>query len=146
MVSMADSGRVAHAVLLYENEGCGALPLALAYLQYLNCEHRSGGDSCGQCPSCRQMEKLIHPDVHFVFPVNKGPKTTDDKPTSESYVKYWRELALADPYFSEADLQKAIGIESKNGLIAVAEAKSIINKLSLAPVYDGYKAVIFYLP
>ena len=146
MVSMADSGRVAHAVLLYENEGCGALPLALAYLQYLNCEHRSGGDSCGQCPSCRQMEKLIHPDVHFVFPVNKGPKTTDDKPTSESYVKYWRELALADPYFSEADLQKAIGIESKNGLIAVAEAKSIITKLSLAPVYDGYKAVIFYLP
>ena len=146
MVSMADSGRVAHAVLLYENEGSGALPLALAYLQYLNCEHRSGGDSCGQCPSCRQMEKLIHPDVHFVFPVNKGPKTTDDKPTSESYVKYWRELALADPYFSEADLQKAIGIESKNGLIAVAEAKSIITKLSLAPVYDGYKAVIFYLP
>ena len=69
MVSMADSGRIAHAVLLYENEGSGALPLALAYLQYLNCEHRSGGDSCGQCPSCRQMEKLIHPDVHFVFPV-----------------------------------------------------------------------------
>ena len=146
MVSMADSGRVAHAVLLYENEGCGALPLALAYLQYLNCSNPSGGDSCGQCPSCRQMEKLIHPDVHFVFPVNKGPKTSDDKPTSESYVKYWRELALADPYFTEADLQKAIGIESKNGLIAVAEARSIITKLSLAPVYDGYKAVVFYLP
>ena len=146
MVSMADSGRVAHAVLLYENEGSGALALALAYLQYLNCLNPSGGDSCGQCPSCRQMEKLIHPDVHFVFPVNKGPKTSDDKPTSESYVKYWRELALADPYFTEADLQKAIGIESKNGLIAVAEAKSIITKLSLAPVYDGYKAVIFYLP
>ena len=146
MVSMADTGRVAHAVLLYENEGSGALALALAYLQYLNCSNPSGGDSCGQCPSCRQMEKLIHPDVHFVFPVNKGPKTSDDKPTSESYVKYWRELALADPYFNEADLQKAIGIESKNGLIAVAEAKSIIAKLSLAPVYDGYKAVIFYLP
>jgi len=146
MVSMADTGRVAHAVLLYENEGCGALPLALAYIQYLNCEHPSGGDSCGECPSCRQMEKLIHPDVHFVFPVNKGPKTTDDKPTSESYLKYWRELALADPYFTEADLQKAIGIESKNGLIAVAEARSIIGKLSLAPVYDGYKAVVFYLP
>lgn len=146
MVSMADSGRVAHAVLLYENEGSGALPLALAYLQYLNCSNPSGGDSCGQCPSCRQMEKLIHPDVHFVFPVNKGPKTSDDKPTSESYIKYWRELAAADPYFTEADLQKAIGIESKNGLIAVAEARSIISKLSLTSVADGYKAVVFYLP
>ena len=144
--SMADSGRVAHAMLLYENEGCGALALALAYLQYLNCANPSDGDSCGECPSCRQMSKLVHPDVHFVFPVNKGPKTSDDKPTSESYVKYWRELALANPYFLESDLQKAIGIESKNGLIAVAEAKSIINKLSLASVTDGYKAVVFYLP
>ena len=144
--SMADSGRVAHAMLMYENEGCGALALAMAYLQYLNCANPSGGDSCGECPSCRQMSKFIHPDVHFVFPVNKGPKSSDDKPTSESYIKYWRELAIADPYFTEADLQKAIGIESKTGLIAVAEAKSIINKLSLASVTDGYKAVVFYLP
>ena len=144
--SMADSGRVAHAMLMYENEGCGALPLALAYVQYLNCQNPQNGDSCGECPSCRQMAGLIHPDVHFVFPVNKGPKTTDEKPLSESYVKYWRELALENPYFLEADLQKAIGIESKNGLIAVAEARSIINKLSLTAVAGGYKTVIFYLP
>ena len=146
LVSMADSGRVAHAMLMYENEGCGALALALAYLQYLNCKNPHEGDSCGECPSCRQMAKLIHPDVHFVFPVNKGPKTTDDKPTSESYLPYWRELAVANPYFVEADLQKAIGVESKNSLIAVAEARNIINKLSLTAVADGYKAVVFYLP
>ena len=146
LAAMADSGRVAHAMLLYENEGCGALALALAYVQYLNCGNRSGGDSCGECASCRQMAKLVHPDVHFVFPVNKGPKTSDDKPTSESYLSYWRELAIADPYFTEAELQKAIGIESKNGLIAVAEARSIISKLSLTSVTDGYKAVVLYLP
>ena len=113
LVSMADSGRVAHAMLMYENEGCGALALALAYVQYLNCSNPHDGDSCGECPSCRQMSKLIHPDVHYVFPVNKGPKTSDDKPTSESYIKYWRELAIANPYFVEADLQRAIGIESR---------------------------------
>ena len=146
LTSMADSGRVAHAMLFYENEGCGALPLALAYIQYLNCADPKDGDSCGECPSCRQMSKLIHPDVHYVFPVNKGPKASDDKPTSESYIKYWRELVLSNPYFMESDLQKAIGIESKTGLIAVAEAKSIISKLSLTAVADGYKAVIFYLP
>ena len=146
LTSMADSGRVAHAMLFYENEGCGAIPLALAYIQYLNCTDPKDGDSCDECPSCRQMSKLIHPDVHYVFPVNKGPKASDDKPTSESYIKYWRELVLSNPYFLEADLQKAIGIESKTGLIAVAEAKSIISKLSLTAVADGYKAVIFYLP
>ena len=146
LVSMADSGRVAHAMLMYENEGCGALALALAYIQYLNCANPSGGDSCGECPSCRQMAKLIHPDVHFVFPVNTGTKVSDKHPTSDSYLAFWRELVLADPYFSETDLQKAIGIESKVGLVAVEEAKSIIGKLSLASVSQGYKAVVFYLP
>ena len=144
--SMADGGRVAHAMLFYENEGCGAVPLALAYLQYLNCSNRKDGDSCGECPSCRQMAKLVHPDVHYVFPVYKGPKTTDEKPVSESYIKYWRELVVSNPYFVETDLQKAIGIESKSGLIAVAEARFIIGKLSLTAVADGYKAVVFYLP
>ena len=92
LVSMADSGRVAHAMLMYENEGCGAMALALAYVQYLNCANPSGGDSCGECPSCRQMAKLIHPDVHFVFPVNKGPKASEEKPTSESYLSIFLQL------------------------------------------------------
>ena len=89
LVSMADSGRIAHAMLMYENEGCGALALAMAYLQYLNCSNPSGGDSCGECISCRQMSKMIHPDVHFVYPVNKSTKLNVDKPTSESYLKFW---------------------------------------------------------
>ena len=146
LASMADNSRVAHALLLYENEGSGALPLALAYVQYLCCQNPHDGDSCGECPSCRQISKLIYPDMHFVFPVNKGPKTNDDKPTSESYLKCWRELVLQYPYFTEAQLQKALGVENKNTLIAVAEAQKLISKLSLTSVADSYKSVIFYLP
>lgn len=146
LVSMADSGRIPHAMLLYENDGCGAVALALAYLQYLNCEHPSGGESCGECPSCRQMSKLIHPDVHFVFPVNKSAKVNEDKPVSESFLPYWRTLVLENPYFTEDDLQEALGIEGKKGEIALLEAKSIISKMSLTAVEDGYKAVLCYLP
>ncbi len=144
--TMADTGRVAHAMLFYENDGSGALALALAYIQRLNCHNPQNGDSCGECPSCRQISKLIHPDVHFVFPVNKGTKSSVDKPTSDTYIRQWRELALSDPYFTEADLQEALGLESRSGIIAVQEAKSIISKLSLTSVSRGYKAVIMYLP
>ena len=35
---MADSGHVPHAILFYENDGCGALALGVAFLQYLNCK------------------------------------------------------------------------------------------------------------
>lgn len=144
--SMADSGRVPHAMLLYENDGCGATALALAFLQYLNCAARTGGEACGECPSCRQMAKLIHPDVHFVFPVNKSAKVSEDKPVSDSFLPYWRTLVLENPYFREEDLQEALGIEGKKGEIALGEAKSIISKMSLTAVEDGYKAVLCYLP
>lgn len=145
---MVDSDRVPHSMLFYENDGCGALPLALAYIQYLNCEAPLDGDSCGKCPSCNQISKLIHPDVHFVFPVNSGSKSSlpSKDITSEVYLKYWRELVLANPYFLENALSEAIGIEGKNGIIAMAEAKSIVSKLSLTAVSDGYKTVLVYLP
>ena len=118
LVSMADSGRVPHAMLFYENEGCGGLALALAFIQYINCRHRHDGDSCGECPSCNKISKLIHPDMHFVFPVTSGPKAdSSSKPTSDSYIRYWRELVLGNPYFLENGLYKALGIEG-NGTIS----------------------------
>ena len=147
LVSMADTGRVAHAMLLYENEGCGALALALAYVQYLDCPHRHDGDSCGECPSCNRVSRLIHPDLHFIYPVNSGSRIpASAKPTSESYLQQWRELAVSNPYFLESQFYEALGIENKSGNIAVADAKYILEKLSLTSVEDGYKSVIVWLP
>ncbi len=147
LVKMADEGRIPHAQLFHENEGCGALPLAIAFFQYLNCKNRHDGDSCGECPSCYKISRLIHPDLHFVFPVNTGSKiSSSEKPTSESYLEYWRELVLADPYFLENELYTALGIEKKSGNIAVAEAKRILERLSLSAVENGYKAVLLFLP
>lgn len=146
LVSMADSGRVGHALLLFENEGCGALPLAWAYVQYLNCSCRKDGDSCGKCQSCLQMSRLVHPDTHFIFPVNSSKKVDVSKPLSESFLGLWRELVISNPYFLEADLYSALGIEGKSGVIAIAEARYILEKLSYSAVGDGYKSVLVWLP
>lgn len=144
--AMADSGKIPHAMLLYENPGAGGLAIALAYLQYLNCEHPSGGDACGECPSCRQMAKLVHPDVHFVFPVAGGRVIKDDHPISDMGVGTFRELFLSNPYFSEQELYEALGVEGKSGNISVYEARNIINKLSLSAVAGGFKAIVMFLP
>jgi len=149
LVNMADTGRVAHAMLFFENEGCGAFPLIIAYLQYLNCPHRHDGDSCGECPTCHRISKLIHPDMHFVFPTNTGSKSgklASKDVTSDLYMKDFRVLALENPYFLESDLSEAIGIEDKIGNISVTEAKNISDVLSLTAVENGYKAVVFLQP
>ncbi len=149
LVSMADSGRIPHSTLFYENEGGGAFPLVMAFLQYLACQNKHDGDSCGECPSCVKMSKLIHPDTHFVYPTNTGSKTgkmAAKDVTSEIYAKEFRELALSNPYFLEADMSAAFGIESKVCDVNVQEAKYIIDKLSLSAVENGYKAVVFFQP
>ena len=132
LAGMIDSGRIPHAIMLYENDGCGAISLALGFLEKLT--------------GSQKVRKLIHPDIHFIFPVTKGSKVSTDKPTSESYLAYWRELVSGNPYFLESDLNDALGIEGKSSLIAIAEAKFIIDKLSFHSLEGGWKAVVVYLP
>lgn len=136
---MVDSGKIPHAIMLHEDDGGGAVGLANAFLQYLYCKSRSGGDSCGECPSCNRISKLIHPDVHYIFPVNAGN-------LSVNFAKQWRELVLGNPVFTENDLTEALGIEGKSSLIAVGEAKAMLETLSLSALEGGYRSVVIYLP
>src|SRR5581483_1735655 len=80
MVTAINEGRISHAQLFLGPEGNGALPLALAYVQYLFCKNRTATDSCGQCSQCQKITKLSHPDVHFVYPLSLSKeveKSTD---------------------------------------------------------------------
>lgn len=140
LVRMADSGRVPHAMMFHENEGCGALALVVAFFQYLNCHSKHDGDSCGTCPACNQISKLIYPDLHFVYPV------AGEKVTSETYLSGWRELFIRNPFFMESELYESLEIDKKASSISVADAKNILNYLSLASFSDGYRAVVIWLP
>ena len=139
LTGMVSSGRIPHAILFHEDDGGGAMPIVLAFLQYLYCSGRTMDDSCGSCPSCNKIAKLIHPDVHFIFPTN-APNL------SAGYMDQWRELVLSKPCFTEADLAQALGIEGKSSIIAVAEAKAMLDTLSLSALEGGYRAVVIYLP
>ena len=141
-----ETGRTAHAYLFCGSRGTGKTTCAKILAKAVNCEHPVNGDACGECPSCRQMAKLVHPDVHFVFPVAAGSVIKDDHPVSDMGVGAFRELFLKNPYFSEQDLYDALGVEGKSGNISVYEAKNIINQLSLSAVAGGYKAVVMFLP
>ena len=140
LVRMADSGRVPHAIMFHENEGCGALALAVAFVQYLNCKSHNGGDSCGLCPSCNQISKLIWPDIHFVFPV------AGEKVTSDNFIQKWRDLFIRNPFFMENELYETLELEKKASSISVADAKNVLNELSLSSFTDGYRAVVIWLP
>lgn len=144
LIQSAKEERVSHAQLLAGAEGSGNLALALAYAQYVSCSDKQHGDSCGECPSCKKYMKLIHPDLHFVFPVVKTPKFKD--PVSDHFIGEWRKMIFANPYFNLDDWFDFIGVENAQGLIYSNESAEIMRKLSLKSFESEYKIMIIWMP
>ncbi|UCG28681.1 MAG: DNA polymerase III subunit delta [Bacteroidales bacterium] len=138
-------GRISHAQLLLGPEGCGNLALAIACAQYLSCDNREEEDSCGTCPSCMKYEKLIHPDLHFVYPVSTTRTVTKD-PVSSDFINEWRMMVMENPYMRLNQWYEAIGIENKQGTINKSESYEIIRILNLKTFESEFKVMIIWMP
>ncbi|MDE6624567.1 MAG: DNA polymerase III subunit delta [Alistipes sp.] len=148
LVRSVDTGRVSHAQLFTGQAGAGALALAVAYVQYLCCRHRHDGDSCGECPDCRQIASLAHPDLHLVFPVNKQGKKSGEAMRSDEFLPLFRELfAERRGYFSPQEWYERLDLgKTLKGMIAAREADEIIRKLSFKSFEADYKIMLVWLP
>ncbi|MCF0173434.1 MAG: DNA polymerase III subunit delta', partial [Bacteroidales bacterium] len=147
LVKMVDTKRLGHAILFSEQEGQGALAFAIALSQYINCSNPSGGDSCGECLSCRKHYRLTHPDLHFAFPVNASNFLSDSekkKPVSSYFMTQWNELVQRNPYFTPGELSNALGLTGKVGNISVNEAREISDALALHSSESDYKVMIIW--
>ncbi len=140
LAAAADSGRVPHAILLAGPEGIGKLALARAFAQYLHCENRSGGDSCGVCPSCRQHAHLNQPDVHYVYPVVKRKP----KAISKDYLEEWRTLLQATGYPDPSAWQYALDAATAQPRIYVDESAEIVRVASMSPLIKDQKIFIVW--
>ncbi|MES1159470.1 MAG: hypothetical protein ABUM51_01820 [Bacteroidota bacterium] len=144
LVELVQFNRLSHALLFLGNEGSGALALALAFAQYTVCESPQPTDACGVCPACVKTRQLIHPDIHFSYPVI--PKKAGDKPVSTDYISEWREFIRLYPYGNAYDWLQFIGAENKQGNITAHECNDIIHKLNLKSFESGYKILIMWMP
>ena len=144
---MVDENRLAHALLLTGASGNGKLPVAVALARYILCRDRRDGDACDRCPSCVKMDKLIHSDLHFVFPVKKKKSSSSDSaPVSDDYIGEWREIFLKEPYFSYSDWLAMLDVENQQPMIYEKESSEILRKLSLKSREGGWKIMIIWLP
>jgi DNA polymerase III subunit delta' len=141
---------VSHAQLFYGTEGSMQLAMAMAFATFINCENKSETDSCGQCASCRKMDKLAHPDFHFVFPIVKTKKIkTDDSASgsADAYMAAWRDFIQNTVYGSLAQWHEQIGAEkNQQAIIPADEARKIVQKISLKAYEGNYKIMLIWLP
>lgn len=172
---LVQNNRLSHALLFLGREGSGALPLAIAFAQYILCEKvdpRSKSketslfgeaieaeviqleDSCGQCSSCLKVKQLVHPDLHFSYPALKRD-SKHDRVLSTDYITEWREFISQYPYYNVADWinflkenskSKIENPANKQGNITVFECDDISHKVSLKSFESNYKILIMWMP
>ena len=130
-----DSGRIPHAQLFVGKQGVGALPMAIAYADYLM-THQDGG--------LNNMNPLTHPNIHYVYPVTTSDKVKS-KPISTNYLTEWRSFIETNPYGSIHDWYDVVGVGNKQGAIGVEEANDMVSKMSLKAFNGGYKVMIVWM-
>jgi DNA polymerase-3 subunit delta' len=132
LLTALETEKVPHALMLTGPEGCGALPLAIAFAQKLL------GNNV-------MAEQLRHPDLHFAFPIYK--KYGSAKPTfCDDFIGEWRALCLEQPYFGMAEWMAACGAENQQLVIYGDESDALTRKLSVKSSQGGYKVVVIWLP
>ena len=165
LIEMVEQNRLSHALLFLGKEGSGALPLALAFAQFVVCQPAAspvvedlfGGLSALETKpnfispedlvtqeSFSRAENLVHPDLHFAYPVI--PRKAGDKPKSSDYGSEWREFVKTSPYSNAYDWLQFIGAENKQGNITAEECNDIMRQLSLKSFESPYKVLVLWMP
>lgn len=165
LTEMVRNNRLHHALLFLGKEGSGALPLAMAFAQYVvsippappvvpdlfgNLSALPGEtafiapDDIHTQPAYQRAAQLMHPDLHFTFPV--FPKKSGDKPVSDDYIQEWREFIFSYPYGNVYDWLQSIGAENKQGNITSEECNRIHHQLNLKSFESETKVVLIWMP
>ena len=144
LTQSADCGRIPHAQLFVGPEGCGTLPMAIAYAQYILCKNSNGENTTGNNACNLKFKNFSHPDLHFAFPVTTGEKVKS-KPVSSYYLEEWRNLLRDQPYGNLFDWYKLLEVDNKQGQIGVEEAQDIVKALALKSFEGGYKIMLIWM-
>lgn len=137
-------GRIAHAYLFYGPDGTGKRAVALAYAQTLQClnqgSQHQGSQPCNECIACSKVSRMLHPDVHMLFPypsdatpedIGKRIKLMGENPYVP--VDYVRRPSLAD----------ATKSSNKQSIYTVARINEELRRaMSFKPVEGRYKIAI----
>ncbi len=144
LTQSVDNGRIPHAQLFVGPEGCGTLPMAIAYAQYILCQNKNSENTGGNEACNLKFSNISHPDLHFAFPVATNDKIKSH-PVSNHFMEEWRQLISQQPYGNLFDWYKLLGIDNKQGQIGVDEAQEIVKSLSLMSYEGGYKIMLIWM-
>lgn len=144
MREMVGTGHVPHALMLSGPTGVGKMLLARTFAQYLQCTSPRDGEPCGMCTSCRLHAESGHPDVHFVYPINKSK--TAKRIVSTDVSDQWHRMLAEYPTMPEERWLELLEAGNSQPGIHVEEADDIVRADAYPPYSSKYRIFIIWQP
>lgn len=133
-----------HALLFVAEEGGEAFPISLAFARYYLCLNPSDTDACGECPSCKQLNKLEHPDFYPIAPVYK--KSSDKAALTADFIEELRSLLNEQPRPTFEDWTGKLASGNKQLTIYKDESDEVTAALSVHAYQSPRRVVWVWMP
>lgn len=133
------SGKLPQALLLTGPRGVGKQRLALWLAQLIQCD-APGQEPCGECRSCRLVQTLQHPDVHWFVPVELSKRGGSGGSDADKQIDLVSE-ALAEEMAVRREhpfYPPVVGLASH----PVASVRLLLKRLVLTPAMGRRKVFI----
>ena len=145
LLTLIESGKMPHSLLLYGAPGCGKMALALALASHLLGENDVNNPKAASVKA--MLDRWEHPDLHFSYPVIRPTGTTaDHKMISDDFAKEWHLLLKKGPYFDMDTWLEHMNAANQQAIIFASESDNLTRKLNLKSSMGGYKVAIIWLP
>ena len=145
LLTLIESGKMPHSLLLYGAPGCGKMALALALASHLLGENDANNPKAASVKA--MLDRWEHPDLHFSYPVIRPTGTTaDHKMISDDFAKEWHVLLKKGPYFDMDAWLEQMNAANQQAIIFASESDNLTRKLNLKSSLGGYKVSIIWLP
>lgn len=131
--------RIAHAYLFHGAHGVGKRAVALVLAQALQCTGE-GPRPCGTCGPCRKVDRMVHPDVHVLFPYPKG---TDEDDIAARIQRLGNDPYAAIDYVRRPSLSDPTQTSNKQVMYHIHRVhEDLIRPMSFKPLEGRYKVAL----
>ena len=132
--------RIAHALLFYGPDGVGKRAVALALARTLQCKNRQGEAACEACDACQKSAKMLHPDIHVLFPFPSDARPED---ITERLRHFGENPYEPFDYVRRPSLNDPLKVSNKQAIYTVARISDELRRaMSFRPVEGVYKVSI----